>query len=129
VERPAAGPARFLEGLALLLLFQLAGEGIVRVLGLPFPGNVVGMALLLVALTLGVLPLSWVEQAADNLLSVLALLFVPPGVGLVLYLDLLAAEWLAIGAVVLVGTAAVLGVTGWAVEAIERRAASEATEG
>jgi holin-like protein len=123
VRRPA-GPARFVEGLALLLLFQLLGEGIVRVTGLPFPGNVVGMALLLAALGLGIVPLAWVEQAADHLLSVLALLFIPPGVGLVLYVDLLADEWLAIGAVVLVGTMAVLAVTGAVVELTERRRAA-----
>lgn len=124
---PAASPdrrPRFLEGLALLLLFQLAGEVAVRVLDLPIPGNVVGMALLLAALGTGAVPLRWVERAADGLLSVLALLFVPPGVGIVLYLDLLADEWLAIGAVILVGTLAVLAITGWTVEGIERREAT-----
>ncbi|NLX16673.1 MAG: CidA/LrgA family protein, partial [Ramlibacter sp.] len=39
-----------LKGFTILLLFQLAGEGIVRLLGLPLPAPVLGMVLLLPAL-------------------------------------------------------------------------------
>jgi holin-like protein len=39
-----------LRGLALLLLFQAAGEGLTHAFSLPFPGPVVGLVLLLPAL-------------------------------------------------------------------------------
>ena len=40
----------FLAGFTWLLLFQCAGEALVRLADLPIPGPVLGMALLLVAL-------------------------------------------------------------------------------
>ena len=41
-----------LDGLLLLLLFQFLGEALVSVTGIPVPGPVVGMILLLLALSL-----------------------------------------------------------------------------
>ncbi|MEZ0164553.1 CidA/LrgA family protein [Kineococcus sp. LSe6-4] len=70
-----------LTGLALLLGLQLAGTVLVDLTGLPVPGAVVGLVVLLV---LGV---RWrgvvarVEPAGAPLLKHLQLLFVPPGVG------------------------------------------------
>jgi holin-like protein len=75
-----------LRGLAWLLLLQSVGELLAR--GLPLPGPVVGMILLL-----GLLAIPAVRQpvaaCADYLLSHLSLLFVPAGVGVVTHLPLL----------------------------------------
>ncbi len=76
-----------LRGLALLLLLQIAGEGLTRVLSLPFPGPVVGLMLLLVALRL-----EWIREpvaaVAEMLLTHLSLLFIPVGVGVITHLGL-----------------------------------------
>lgn len=79
-----------LRGLLVLCACQLAGELVVGTLGVPVPGAVAGMALLLVGLVLrrGSGPTS-VEAAADRLLAHLQLLFVPAGAGVVQYLSLL----------------------------------------
>ena len=77
-----------LRGLAWLLAFQSAGELLSRALSLPFPGPVVGMLLLLVALRWHVVR-EPVAVCADFLLSHLSLLFVPVGVGVMVHLDLL----------------------------------------
>lgn len=77
-----------LRGLGWLLALQSLGELLSRGLALPFPGPVVGMVLLLVAL-------QWplvrepVEACADFLLAHLSLLFVPVGVGVMTHLSLL----------------------------------------
>jgi holin-like protein len=76
-----------LRGLALLLLLQAAGEALAHALVLPFPGPVVGMALLLPALRLAWLRVA-VQAAAELLLAHLSLLFVPVGVGVIVHLDL-----------------------------------------
>lgn len=73
-------------GLGVLFAFAALGEFASRLLPLPLPGSVLGMALLWLALTLKVVPLSLVERAAESLLSVLGLLFVPAGAGLLNYL-------------------------------------------
>lgn len=81
-----------LLGLVVLLLAQMAGLAASALLGLPVPGVVLGIVLLTV---LGLMrPTRAVvraaEPAATPLLAHLQLLFVPPGVGIVLELDTLA---------------------------------------
>ena len=77
-----------LRGLAWLLAMQSLGELLSRGLALPFPGPVIGMLLLLLALR-------WapvrepVAACANFLLSHLSLLFVPVGVGVMTHLGLL----------------------------------------
>ncbi len=69
------------RGLALLIGFFLLGNLLHR-LGVPIPGGVLGLLLLYAALTTGVVPLAWLQRAADLLLRHMVLLFVPLTVGL-----------------------------------------------
>jgi holin-like protein len=94
-----------IASLSLILLCQLIGEVIVRGLGLPMPGPVLGLLFLLLLLVgrdrsalLAIGPLSGggVENASRVLLANLSLLFVPAGVGVVQKLDLLAEHGIAI---------------------------------
>lgn len=83
---------RALLGLGVLTAFAALGTGLVTALRLPLPGSVVGMVLLWAALSLGVVRLHWIADAADGLLAILGLLFVPATVGVVEYLSA-GAEW------------------------------------
>ncbi len=86
----------FLNGITLLLVYQLVGEVAVRLAGLPIPGPVLGMVLLFLTLLVrGRAPAS-VDQAASALLSHLSLLFVPAGVGMMVHFGRIADEWLPI---------------------------------
>jgi len=81
-----------LLGLVVLLLAQLVGLAASALLGLPAPGVVLGIMLLVV---LGVLRptramVRAAEPAATPLLAHLQLLFVPPSVGIVMELEALA---------------------------------------
>jgi len=100
------------RGFAVLLSFQLLGELAVRTCDWPVPGNVFGMALLLVALMLGLVRLEWVTEAAELLLTHMALLFVPVGVAVMLYFGVIAREWLPILAATILSTFVVMAVTG-----------------
>ncbi|RZJ26667.1 MAG: CidA/LrgA family protein [Haliea sp.] len=77
-----------LRGLAWLLLLQSIGELLSRALSLPFPGPVVGMILLLLALNWALVR-EPVAACADFLLAHLSLLFVPVGVGVMTHLSLI----------------------------------------
>lgn len=92
-----------LRGLALLLLLQAAGEALAHALVLPFPGPVVGMAILLPALQS-----SWVrtavQAAAELLLAHLSLLFVPVGVGVITHLGLVSQYGLRLLVVIVLST-------------------------
>ncbi len=82
--------------LTLLLLCQLAGELVARLLHLPVPGPVLGMLLLFGGLLLrGGVPAA-VQDTAAGLLRHLSLLFVPAGVGVMVHAARLEAEALPI---------------------------------
>lgn len=109
-----------IASLSLILLCQLAGEVIVRGLGLPMPGPVLGLLFLLLlllgrdrfaALARGPLQGDGVENASRGLLANLSLLFVPAGVGVVQKLDLVAAHGIAIAAVLAISVVVILLVT------------------
>lgn len=112
-----------LNALTLLFLCQLAGEIVVRSLGITFPGPVLGMALLfggLLAFGRSGQPL---DEVADTLLRNLSLLFVPAAVGVVQQAGLIAANWLAIFAALGVSTVLTLVVTVYTFRAVSRRVA------
>lgn len=93
-----------LDGLLLLLLFQFLGELLVAVAGLPVPGPVAGMVLLLVALATRAAFLQRVAPAANLLIGNLVLLFFPIGVGIALEWDRYAAHGPALFMALVVGT-------------------------
>jgi putative effector of murein hydrolase LrgA (UPF0299 family) len=120
-----------LRGVFLLLFCQLVGEVLTRTLGLPAPGPVIGLALLAAGFAV------WsrrnpqvdvddtdVGKAANALLGVLSLLFVPAGVGVVQYFDLIARYGVALGAALIVSTALTLVATVGVFVFVKRWAAS-----
>jgi holin-like protein len=114
-----------LSGWAVLLVFQLVGEVLSRILALPVPGPVVGMVLLLVALELRLPRTEGLHAVSAGLLSNLSLLFVPAGVGIILHAPRLAAEWPALVAALAVSTTATIAVTGWLADRLSRGARAE----
>lgn len=98
----------FLNGITILLIYQMVGEVTVWLLGIPIPGPVLGMLLLFVTLILRKgLPV-FVEQSATALLSHLSLLFVPAGVGVMVHWGKISVEWLPISLALLLSTAITL---------------------
>jgi holin-like protein len=122
VARAALVGARVLLALAVLVAFLAAGAMVADGVGLPVPGSVVGMVLLTVALQARVVRPSWVRPAADLLLRHMGLLFVPPGVAVMVHADLIRAEWLPILVGSAVSTIAVLLTVGWVQQRLERGA-------
>lgn len=101
----------FVAGCTWLLVFQSLGEAVARLAGLPVPGPVIGMALLFAVLVWrGRIPES-LATAADGLARHLSLLFVPAGVGVMLYARQLASEWLPIAVALVVSTGLAIAVT------------------
>ncbi len=110
-----------LRALTVLVVCQFAGEVIARAAGLPLPGPVVGLVLLLAILLLRGGPDDALRDTSNGLLRHLSLLFVPAGVGIVTQLDALERDWLPILVAIVVSTALGLGVTGWLMQRLGRR--------
>ena len=114
-----------IAALTWLLLYQLTGEFLARILSLPVPGPVIGMTLLFGTLVIRghmgrPLPQS-MQQTANALLQHLSLLFVPAGVGVMVYLQLIADEWLPITTALIVSTIGGMAVTALILRTLLRR--------
>lgn len=109
-----------MRGLAIILGFQLAGEVLTTLTGIPFPGSVLGLMLLWFALSRGWVSVESMESTAGFLLQNLTLLFTPVVVGAVVYRQLLASHWLAISLALVLSTAAGLLVTGKVAQWLEK---------
>ncbi|MCE5973407.1 CidA/LrgA family protein [Sinirhodobacter sp. WL0062] len=90
--------------LAIILLFQLAGEVISRAGHLPLPGPVLGMVGLVVALSVSTRLRELIRPTAQGVLQNLSLLFVPAGVGVVAHMPTLANYGLALAVSLVVST-------------------------
>lgn len=104
----------------LLLVCQLLGEIIARLLNLGLPGPVVGMLILFAGLMArGGVP-DDLQRTAQGLLQHLSLLFVPAGVGVVTHVSLVAEEWLPITTSLVVSTVLTIAVTALVMVAMSR---------
>ncbi|MBF9036864.1 CidA/LrgA family protein [Rhodobacterales bacterium HKCCE2091] len=109
--------------LAILLTFQLIGEGLSRVFLPTLPGPVIGLVLALLAFVAAPRLAETIRPTATGILANLSLLFVPAGVGVVSHWRLLASDGpalvialvgstvlaLLVGAFVFLGVARLLG--------------------
>lgn len=89
------------------------GELIVYLTRITFPSSIIGMLLLTLFLRLKWIKLDWVQNGANFLTANLGFFFVPPGVALILYLDVISEQFLPIVVSATVSTVLVLAVTGW----------------
>lgn len=88
---------------------------------LPIPGSVIGMMLMTVSLQSGLVKLDWVKDAAHVLVKNMAFFFIPPGSALILYLDLIEAEFVPIVVALVVSTFLVLAVSSYTLQLLERK--------
>ncbi len=82
-----------IDGFIVLFACLFAGNLISEFFALPVPGSIIGMLILFCGLLIrkGVSPS--VEKVSMGLISVMGMLFVPAGVGISQYFDLLSREW------------------------------------
>ncbi len=114
-------PTSLLRGIALLLLLQWLASVIIDILAIPFPPALLGMLLLTALLCLRIIPASAVDGICDILISKMGMLFLPAGVSVILYWDLIRAEWLPILLTIVLCSVAVLAATSLFLEFILRK--------
>lgn len=95
---------QIVTALSLLLLCQVTGDFIAQTINFPIPGPVIGMLLLLITLIVNKRIPTGIDQVTKPLLTHMSLLFIPAGAGVILYVDLIAAEWPAIVVAIIIST-------------------------
>lgn len=107
--------------LTVLLLYQLVGEVLVRMLNLALPGPVLGMLLLFFSLLLKKSVAESLQQTSNSLVLHLSLLFVPAGVGIVRHLALLQSQGVALLLTLILSTLLTMLVTAWVIGFLSRK--------
>lgn len=114
-------PMRILLQLALILGICYVGELIHDYTGIPIPGNILGMLILLLLLCLKVIKLEQIREVSDFFLKRLAFFFLPPAIGLMLVGDDVKSQWPLLLILCIVLTIVTMAATGWTVQLFSKK--------
>jgi putative effector of murein hydrolase LrgA (UPF0299 family) len=118
----ASSEAAVVKTFCVLLAFQCLGETISYATAAPVPGPVLGMVLFLCVLCAAPSLSQHVENVSRSLLNHLSLLFVPAGVGVMVFAGELKVQLLAIGVALIVSTILAIAVAALVTSALMVRA-------
>lgn len=109
-----------LNAITIIVLFQLAGEALAMLTGIPVPGSVLGMVFLLLAFFVKDDLIDLVRPTGGVLLSNLSLLFVPAGVGIIRHVARFEAEGVSIAVTLVLSTLFAMAVTAWTIQLVSK---------
>ena len=89
-------------------------------LPIAFPASVIAMLLLLVSLLAGVLKIDHIREKSDFLLANMAFFFIPAGVNVINYLDILKENWLPLLLICVITTVVTFAATAYSVRLVMR---------
>jgi len=112
---------KYLTQFLIIMGFTLLGEALQRLIPLPIPASVYGLALLFAALCLKVVKVEQVKQTGAFLTSILPILFVSPAVGIVEDWGLIADRLVPILLLLVGSTILSFGISGRITQAILRK--------
>lgn len=110
-----------IPALVILLCFQLVGEVASQALGLPLPGPVVGLVLLVLSCHLMPRLATLLRPVVTGLLANLSLFFVPAGVGVVAHIGQFRDNGLAIAVALTLSTALAIAAGAVVFSAVAKR--------
>ena len=114
-------PTKLLQGLAIILFLQWLSTAIISFLSIPFPPPLLGMLILTALLCTGAIKENYIEDICTALIDKMALLFLPAGVSMILYLDVIKAELLPISLTVILSSVIILCSTALVLEMLLRK--------
>ncbi|VEB96263.1 Putative effector of murein hydrolase LrgA [Cedecea lapagei] len=122
---------QYLRAFVLIYLCLYAGIFVASLLPIVIPGSIIGMLILFVLLSLQILPAKWVKPSCHLLIRYMALLFVPIGVGVMQYYDVLKAQFGPVVISCLISTLVVLVIVSWSSHLVhgERKVIGEGEAG
>lgn len=116
---------KYLTHFFWILLFCALGEFLQAVIPFPIPAAIYGLVLLLLALSLKIIKVEQVADAAQYLISVMGVFFVSPVVNVLAYWGVIQPNLGAICVIFVVTTALVFGVSGLVTKALLRKEAAD----
>lgn len=103
---------KYIRQFVIILFISFIGEALKYVLPLPIPASIYGLVLMFVLLETKVLKVEAVQDAGKFLIEIMAMMFIPAGVGLLNAWDTLKPVLIPIIVILFVSTIVVMGVSG-----------------
>lgn len=103
---------KFLRQFCIILFVSFLGEILYAILPLPVPASVYGLILMFLALCLGIIKPEHISGAADFLIEIMPVMFIPAAVGLLDSWASLRPVWLPFILITVLTTIIVMAVTG-----------------
>ena len=112
---------KYIPQFLYILSFSFIGEVLQAMVPLPIPAAIYGLVLLLIALATGLLKTSQVEDAANWLISIMPILYVPICVKILEYWGIISQNAVAIITITVVSTFLVFAVSGLVAQWLTKR--------
>lgn len=103
---------KYLRQFLIILAISFIGELLNRLLPLPVPASIYGMAILFVCLCTGIIKLDSVKETGNFLIEVMPVMFIPAGVGLMASWGVLKPMLIPVSIITVVAIVTVMAVTG-----------------
>ena len=105
----------------VILLLSAMGEALHVLIPLPVPASVYGLVIMLIALGTHILKLEQVKDAAEFLIEIMPVMFIPAAAGLIDSWGILQPVIIPLGVITVVTTVFVMVVTGLVTQGIIRK--------
>ena len=112
---------KYISQVLYILAFSLLGELLQRVIPLPIPAAIYGIALLLIALWTGLLKEEKISDGANFFISIMPILFISPAVKILQHWGLIASNIAEICIIMVVSTFLVFTVSGWVTKLLRKQ--------
>lgn len=112
---------KFIKQLSIILSISFIAELMEYLIPIPVAASIYGLVLMLIGLVTRIIPLEKVEGAADFLVEIMPILFIPPTVGIMTSMETLKQMLVPLTVISVVSTLLVMAVTGRVSQAIIRR--------
>ena len=112
---------KYIKQICIILSICLIAELMEYLIPLPIAASIYGLVLMLIALVTKIVPLKEVEGVADFLTENMAIMFIPPTVGIMASIEEMKAMLVPLVVISVVSTLLIMTVTGRVTQAILRR--------
>ena len=112
---------KYLSQFLIIMGFTLLGEALQRLIPLPIPASVYGLALLFAALCLKLVKVEQIKAVGGFMTSILPVLFVSPAVGIVDCWALIRPNLLTLVLLIAASTAVTFGVAGKLTQLLQKK--------
>ena len=112
---------KFIKQLLIILSISFLAEVMEYLIPIPVAASIYGLLLMLIGLITKIIPLEKVEGAADFLVEIMPILFIPPTVGIMASVEALKQMLVPLCVISVVSTILIMGVTGSVSQRIIRR--------